>query len=54
MKYQNITLSIPKEVLREAKQITIERSAEALGSKVIWSEDLTQILNRYLLNLDTD
>lgn len=41
MKYQNITLSIPKEVLRRAKHLAIERGTSLSGLLTQLLVDLT-------------
>ncbi|MBE3581299.1 MAG: CopG family transcriptional regulator [Thermoanaerobacteraceae bacterium] len=45
MEYQNITLSVPKEVLRRAKHLAIERGTSLSGL-------LTQLLLEYTLKED--
>ncbi|HAA89000.1 MAG: hypothetical protein XD63_1803 [Thermoanaerobacterales bacterium 50_218] len=47
MNYQNITLSIPKEVLRRAKHIAIERGTSLSGLLTHMLEELTEKEDKY-------
>ncbi|KUK09993.1 MAG: hypothetical protein XD50_1737 [Clostridia bacterium 41_269] len=47
MEYQNVTLSLPKEVLRRAKHIAIERGTSLSGLLTQLLEDLTRREDEY-------
>ncbi|MBT9282688.1 MAG: hypothetical protein KM312_08640 [Hydrogenibacillus schlegelii] len=47
MEYQNVTLSLPKEVLRKAKHIAIERGTSLSGLLTQLLEDLTRREDAY-------
>ncbi|SMB98300.1 hypothetical protein SAMN00808754_2257 [Thermanaeromonas toyohensis ToBE] len=47
MDYQNVTLSLPKEVLRRAKHIAIERGTSLSGLLTQLLEDLTRREDEY-------
>ncbi|WP_027717436.1 DUF6364 family protein [Desulfovirgula thermocuniculi] len=60
MEYQNVTLSLPKEVLRRAKHIAIERGVSLSGLLTQLLEELTRkedaygrAKERHLVMLDT-
>ncbi|PTQ50819.1 MAG: hypothetical protein HSCHL_2548 [Hydrogenibacillus schlegelii] len=42
MEYQNVTLSLPKDALRKAKHIAIERGTSLSGLLTQFLEDLTR------------
>ena len=48
MEYQNVTLSLPKEILRKAKHIAIERQTSLSGllaktlEEIVYNEDMYQ------------
>jgi hypothetical protein len=47
VEYQNVTLSLPKEVLRRAKHIAIERGTSLSGLLTQLLEDLTRREDEY-------
>lgn len=47
MEYQNITLSLPKEVLRRVKHIAIERGTSLSGLLTSLLEELTRKEDEY-------
>ena len=47
MAYQNVTLALPKEVLRRAKHIAIERGTSLSGLLTQLLEDLTRRKDKY-------
>ncbi|HHV54860.1 MAG TPA: CopG family transcriptional regulator [Firmicutes bacterium] len=47
MEYQNVTLSLPKEVLRRVKHIAIERGTSLSGLLTHLLEDLTRREDEY-------
>lgn len=47
MEYQNVTLSLPKEVLRRAKHTAIERGVSLSGLLTRLLEDLTRREDEY-------
>ena len=47
MEYQNVTLSLPKEVLRRAKHIAIERGVSLSGLLTQLLEELTRKEDAY-------
>ncbi len=47
MEYQNVTLSLPKELLRRAKHIAIERGTSLSGLLTRLLEDLTRREDEY-------
>lgn len=48
MEYQNVTLSLPKELLRRAKHIAVERRTSLSGLLAQLLEDLTRREDQYL------
>lgn len=48
MEYQNVTLSLPKDLLRRAKHIAIERGTSLSGLLARLLEDLTRAEDEYL------
>ncbi|QUL98519.1 MAG: CopG family transcriptional regulator [Candidatus Fermentithermobacillus carboniphilus] len=48
MECQNVTLSLPKELLRRAKHIAVERGMSLSGLLAQLLEDLTRREDRYL------
>ncbi|MGB9661161.1 MAG: CopG family transcriptional regulator [Moorellaceae bacterium] len=47
MEYQNVTLSLPKEVLRRARHIAIERGTSLSGLLAQVLEEITRREDRY-------
>lgn len=48
MEYQNVTLSLPKELVKRAKHIAVERGTSLSGLLAQILEDLTRREDRYL------